>query len=112
MREASILYWKEGIESGADDLGLKLTQQQLNYLAETIQGGFENYDTAFGYDVISVPAESQAKEELRNLKAEIKKREDWELSTEPCETCTTRGTVEDVYGRTICCDYCGGKGRR
>jgi len=40
-------YWKECISCGADECGLTLTSEQINDLAEAVQGGHEHYGQAF-----------------------------------------------------------------
>lgn len=40
-------YWKECISIAADECGLKLTDDQIAALAESVQGGHENYGMAF-----------------------------------------------------------------
>lgn len=104
-------YWKECISIAADECGLALTDEQLDYLAGSVEGGFENYDMAFGNDCIPNPVESRAQEELRILKREKQKQEEWEYSTKPCRSCITTGTVKDGWGRDVTCPDCYGKGR-
>ena len=41
-------YWEECISTAADECGLKLTKEQLKYLADAAEGGHENYGMAFG----------------------------------------------------------------
>ena len=104
-------YWKECISIAADECGLVLTEEQLECLADSVEGGHENYGMAFGHDCIPNPVESRVQEELQNLKREIQKREEWECSTKPCRTCTTTGGVKDSWGRDMTCPNCDGKGR-
>ena len=40
-------YWKECIEIAADEGGFELTESQIVHLAESVQGGHENYGMAF-----------------------------------------------------------------
>jgi len=40
-------YWKECISLAADDCGLEMTAEQLEALAESVEGGHENYGMAF-----------------------------------------------------------------
>ena len=104
-------YWKECIASAVDELGLALTDEQLEYLAEAVEGGHENYGMAFGHDCIPNPVESRAQEELRELKRKNQQNEDWTRRTKPCRTCTTTGGVLDGWGRDQTCPDCNGKGR-
>lgn len=104
-------YWKECISIAADECGLVLTEEQLECLASSVEGGHENYGMAFGYDCIPNPVESRAQEELRHMKLEKQKQEEWINSTKPCRTCVTTGLSVDVWGRDITCPDCYGKGR-
>jgi len=40
-------YWKECIGIAADEIGLVLTDEQIDHLAESVRGGHENYGMAF-----------------------------------------------------------------
>lgn len=40
-------YWKECIACGAEECGLKLSDEQLTEIAESVMGGHENYGMAF-----------------------------------------------------------------
>jgi len=104
-------YWKECISTAADECGLVLTEEQLECLSVYVEGSHENYGMAFGHDCIPNPVESRAQEELRQLKREKQKHEEWENSTKPCRACTTTGGVKDVWGRDMTCPDCCGKGR-
>ena len=105
-------YWQECVSTAIEEAGIVATDEQIALVAEAIEGGFENYDMAHGYDVIGVPVELQAQRELRELKQKIEAHEQWERSTEPCKRCTTTGTVLDGWGRDMTCPDCNGKGRR
>lgn len=101
-------YWKECISIGADEIGLTLTDEQLNHLAESVQGGFENYGMAHGYDYIR--GESEESKELKKMKAEKEKHDLYMLTTKPCPYCYD-GTARDQWGRDCTCDLCDGLGR-
>lgn len=103
-------YWKECIAIAAEDCGLELTDEQIAYLAESVQGGHENYGMAFGYDAIPCPADTQATRELAELKRDQKARDNWINSTKPCRGCVD-GTAKDGWGREVTCYTCDGKGR-
>jgi hypothetical protein len=104
-------YWKECITIALDDLGLVLTDEQIDYLADSVEGGHENYGMAFGYDCIPNPVESRTQMELRELKRKNQEHDDWMNKTKPCYTCSTTGTVKDCWGRDQTCFDCYGKGR-
>ena len=42
-----IEYWKECVSIGADDCGAELTDEQLDCIAGSVEGGHENYGMAF-----------------------------------------------------------------
>jgi hypothetical protein len=104
-------YWKECISVAANDCGLSLTEEQLECLVGAVESGHENYRMALGYNDIPNPVESRAQEELRQLKIEKQKQEEWKNSTKPCRTCVTSGCVTDIWGRDIVCPNCDGRGR-
>ena len=104
-------YWKESLASAAEDCGLVMTDEQLDFMADAMKGSYECYGLYTGYDSIPCPAESRAKQELEDLKRSVAKKEAWIQSTEPCKKCTTTGTVLDRWGRKQDCPDCGGKGR-
>lgn len=43
----SLDYWKECISIAADECGANLTAEQIEGIAESVQGGHENYGMAF-----------------------------------------------------------------
>ena len=45
-------YWEECISEALDEVGIKATSEQIISIAEAVEGGHENYSTAFGYDAI------------------------------------------------------------
>jgi hypothetical protein len=65
---------------------------------------------AFGHDCIPNPVETQTQQELRALKEENRKRDDWLMKTTPCRNCVD-GTGRDGWGRDVICSWCDGKGR-
>lgn len=107
----SFEYWKECISIAADECGLVITDKQLNELADSVQGGYENFDMAFGYDVASRNWESDESKELKRIKREQDNRRIWVASTKPCRVCTTTGLVRDGWGRDMTCPECNGEGR-
>lgn len=65
-------YWEECISIAADECGLTLTKEQLACLAESVEGGHENYGMAFGYDSIPNPLNA----EVESLKKRIRELEE------------------------------------
>ena len=105
-------YWKESLSSAAEECGVVMTAEQLNFMAEAMQGSYEYYGLYSGQEVIPDPSESQAKRELEELKRKIQQKTEWVVnSTEPCTRCSTVGTVQDRWGRDSDCPNCNGKGR-
>lgn len=104
-------YWKECISIAADEIDLEMTDAQLKYLADAVEGGAENYSQAMGHDCIPNPVESRAQEELREMKRKAQQQEEWVSKTKPCRLCCTTGAVKDGWGRDQTCFRCDGKGR-
>lgn len=104
-------YWKECISIAADECGLILTEEQLEILSDSVQGGFENYDMAHGADVSFRSTDSVYKDKYDELKRKNEEHEQWVRTTKPCEYCNTTGIVKDGWGRDIECYRCRGLGR-
>lgn len=64
-------YWEECISQSADECGLALTKDQLEYLAEGVKGAHENYDMAF----YTPPASDRLADIEREYKTKIKNLE-------------------------------------
>lgn len=67
----SVEYWEESLSLAADECGLVMTDKQLKFLAEAMDGCHENYGMAF----YTPPASDRYAELERQHKAEIEKRE-------------------------------------
>lgn len=104
-------YWQDCIQEAFEDAQLTATPKQIDTVTAWVEGAHENYGLATGLEVASHNYESDESRELKQLKAEQKRKEDWELSTQPCESCTTTGIVLDGWGRQVECHECDGKGR-
>jgi hypothetical protein len=104
-------YWKECISEALDDCDIKATDEQIKNIAEWVEGAHENYGMATGESVADSNFISDDKRKLEQIQAVIKKREEWENSTEPCAHCNTTGLVSDGWGRDVRCDWCSGIGR-
>lgn len=63
-------YWKECIECAFDEAGITATDEQIDIVAECVEGGHENYGMAH-YDAIPHPLEA----EIDTLKARVKQAE-------------------------------------
>lgn len=104
-------YWKESLSAAAEECGVIMTDEQLNFMAEAMKGSYECYGLYSGHEAITHRVESHVKRELEELKRKLQQKTDWENSTEPCKTCSTTGTIFAVWGRKIDCPDCNGKGR-
>lgn len=104
----SLDYWKECISISSEECGIILTDAQIECLAEGVQGGFENYSMAHGYDCIR--GESDESRELKRLKSEKEKYDNYISLTKPCHFCND-GIAKDSWGRDCTCNNCYGKGR-
>jgi hypothetical protein len=99
-------YWKECISIAADECGLQVTKEQLEYLAEAVEGGHENYGMAHGYDAIQNPLEPENKHLRDELKAERNKV--------ICKECNGRGLIVShgpYHSAESTCWKCRGDGR-
>lgn len=99
-------YWKECISIAADECGLSLTDEQLECIAGAVEGGYENYGMAFGYDCIPNPLQSENDRLIRELRKEKEKV--------LCETCNGRGriiTQGPYHSSDSECWKCRGEGR-
>jgi hypothetical protein len=72
----SIDYWKECISCAAEECGLEITQEQLESIAECVEGGHDNYGMAFysppPSDRMSV-IESEWKAKLKDKERELER---------------------------------------
>ena len=104
-------YWRDCVAESFEDAGISASSEQIDTVASWVEGAFENYSLATGAECIPNPQVVEAKEYLRKVRAEITKRQEWELSTKPCRSCTTTGWVLDGWGRDAQCQNCSGTGR-
>ena len=65
-------YWQECISIAAEECDLKLTHEQLTYLAEAVEGGHEHYGQAF----YSPPSSDRLDDIEREWKAKLKAQQD------------------------------------
>lgn len=65
-------YWKECISIAAEECDLVLTSDQLNYLADAVESGYEHYGMAF----YSPPCTSEVNDIEREWKAKLKALKD------------------------------------
>lgn len=67
----SLDYWKECISDAAGDCDLKLTPDQLHYLARSVEAGHDTYGMAF----YSPPAQDRISEIEREWKDKVRRLE-------------------------------------
>lgn len=67
-------YWAECVEAALADMGVPVSLDQIQYVAEAIMGAYENYGTAFGHDAIPNPLSAELEKTRRDLKRESEKR--------------------------------------
>jgi hypothetical protein len=84
-------YWKECIEEAAAECGAELSQEQIEYLADVVEGAHENYGQAF----YSPPPSDQIAEVEREFRAKL------EAETEKTER-IRRDFVNNVCLRRGC----------
>lgn len=65
-------YWKECISIAAEDCGLAMSQEQLNYLAGAVERGHDTYSMAF----YSPPPSDRVNEIEREWKAKLKAQQE------------------------------------
>jgi hypothetical protein len=82
-------YWKECLSIGADECGLTLTPEQLDALAESVEGGHEHYGMAF----YSPPASDRI--------AVLKREEDDRYNRLQCEFDTYRNNAETAVKKAL-----------
>lgn len=97
-------YWYECVEGSLNDLGIKLTEKQIDCIAGDIEVSHENYGMAMGYDAIPNPVNSQIEELKRKHKEEIERLESHILCYRKSVAERRNVPVEDVFledGRVI-----------
>lgn len=103
-------YWIECVSIGAEECGAVLTREQIEAIADSVQGGHENYSMASGDDVASANLYAARDREKEDLKKEIRR----EREKVTCRQCNGTGT-EVSYGpyhmATTRCFKCNGDGR-
>lgn len=61
-------YWKECIKEALEDAELEATDKQIDRVTEWVEGAYENYGMAHGYDVMTNPRDSRIEELHRKIK--------------------------------------------
>jgi hypothetical protein len=104
MSDARFKYWEECIAVAAEECELKLTPEQLQYMAGAVEGAHENHGMAF-YQPDS-PYPSQIRELERKLQLERAKV--------VCKECGGRGRIitnGPCRSSDMQCGKCQGEGK-
>lgn len=97
-------YWAECIATATEECGLTLTNEQLQYLVDSVDGADENRDQAF-----PVPSGSH-RSEVDELRRQLKREKEKVF----CPSCAGKGYVTEFGGSlqsTSSCSRCHGEGR-
>lgn len=83
----SLDYWKECVAIGADECGAELTDEQLTYIAGSVESGHEHYGMAF----YSPPSSDRYDEIEREWKAKYEAlRKEFDAYIDNAETAVKR----------------------
>lgn len=100
-------YWTIFAQEVPSDMGISLTEAQVKYLADAIEGAVENMSMYCGYEAIPDPQT----EEIKALKNALKE----EREKVHCKTCNGNGSITSPVGpcrsATSQCWKCRGEGR-
>ena len=99
-------YWRIFAEEVPSELGITLTDAQVDALTEALEGAHENYGMAHGHDYIQNHETQRANEAERALKAERSKVQ--------CQTCGGIGSIRSdgpSHYSISQCWKCRGQGR-
>jgi len=99
-------YWRIFAEEVPSELGIALTEAQIESLAGMMEGAHENYGMAHGHDCISNPETMRADRAEKELKAERSKIQ--------CLECGGKGSIHTngpVHSYISGCWKCRGEGR-
>ncbi len=78
-------YWKECISEALDEAGLTATQEQIDNIAESVQGSHENYSMYMGYECIPNPLKAENEKLTKQIRDEKRKV--------ICEMCDGKGRI-------------------
>jgi len=103
-------YWRECVAIGAEECGAKLTAEQIDCIAGSVQGGHENYGMASGDDVASSNRYADLESALERERDAVRKERNKVL----CSACKGRGRIYSAgpyHGSDSECWKCRGDGR-
>lgn len=99
-------YWQECIAEAFEDAGIQATQEQIDTVANWVEGAHENYGMAHGHDAIPNPLVL----ENEKLRRQMKEEEDKII----CPECKGKGRIitrGPYHGSDSECSRCRGEGR-
>lgn len=103
---SNLAYWKECISIALDEAGVSATAEQIELIADAVDGAHENYGMAHGHECIPDPREAEMKKIQQALDDERRKVF--------CKDCKGRGYIIDNYGTRSSeseCWKCRGAGK-
>ena len=104
---SSEAYWIQAVEAALEEAGLSATTEQIEVMADVMDGAHEMYGEAHGYEHFGNPMEDEVKRLKKELQRERKKV--------VCPECKGSGEEVMVYlpgrvSRSTCCK-CNGEGK-
>lgn len=105
-------YWSECIATAFDDEDIKATKEQIEAVADTVEGAIDTYSLYNGEDHRSMGAgESTEGRRIKELEEELSK----ERYKRTCKECKGEGTITEGCGPShysvSTCSNCKGEGR-
>lgn len=88
-------YWLECVEIALSDAGVTATQEQIEMIADAVEGGHECYGMATGDDVASANLHASNERERDQLKKSLA----FEREKHDCPTC--RGSGRERYNAGV-----------
>lgn len=99
-------YWRECLSEAFDDARIEVTKEQLDTVAEWVQGAHDNFGLATGRECIPNP--------LKLENDDLRKKLSTEKSKVLCKECWGNGSVTSFgpyHSSTSQCSKCNGEGR-
>lgn len=103
-------YWNEVISQSLDDLGIKLTDAQIDSIAADVECSHENYSMYSGSDVADANLAATNKRERDELEAKLRTERDKII----CREYNGHGWITSIgpcHSSTSSCWKCKGDGR-
>jgi len=110
MKDYAFDYWKEAVEAALEELGVVMTDDQVEHMAGSMQVSADNQGMAFGHDVASHNLSQEREQEVEKLKQELRD----EQEKRGCPECSGRGYYTVSYGTfssPTTCSRCKGEGK-